>query len=191
MAEEQKMPWEQEFVVRGAVPPIQEESTDGVLPWLRNLIFKGESQSPNQRDSGIRPITQVPTDFDSVFNRLLKQESGAKHMDEKGNLITSKAGARGITQLMPKTAKNPGYGIEGVKDESESEYLRVGKEYLQALHKKYGDYEKALAAYNAGPGSVDTAVGKAGRFGGDWKDYLPKKEETLPYIRNILGSNKK
>ena len=46
--------------------------------------------------------------------------------------------------------------------------------------------EKALAAYNAGPGNVMKAEGKADRFGGDWKEYLPRQEETLPYINKIL-----
>ena len=127
---------------------------------------------------------------DTIFPRLLKQESGGKHVDEKGNLITSPAGAEGITQLMPQTAKKPGYGIAPVRDKSEEEYLRVGKEYLAKMYEKFGDWEKALAAYNAGVGNVTKAIGKAERFGGGWKQYLPRKEETLPYITNILGGKR-
>lgn len=125
--------------------------------------------------------------IEEVFPKLLHAESKGRHMDASGNLTTSPAGAQGISQLMPSTAAKPGFGIQGVKDQSEGEYLRVGKEYLSALYNKYKDWPKALAAYNAGVGNVEKATGKAERYGGDWRDYLPKKKETIPYIEKILG----
>lgn len=155
-----------------------------------------EKLSSPLRDSGkMKEYKQAPTQpigglqtIDTVFQGLIKAESGGKHIDEKtGKLITSSAGARGITQLMPKTAANPGYGITPVKDDSEEEYTRVGKAVLEKMYNKYGDWELALAAYNAGVGNVDKARGKADRFGGNWKDYLPKPSETLPYLDKILG----
>lgn len=133
------------------------------------------------------PVPAPSNPVQSLFQKVIQAESGGKHTDEKGNLIKSKVGAEGITQLMPKTAKNPGYGIEPVKDKSEAEYLRVGREYLSALYKKFdGDAEKALAAYNWGVGKVSTAISKAERFGGDWKKELPK--ETQNYLAKILGA---
>ncbi|MBX6334646.1 lytic transglycosylase domain-containing protein, partial [Candidatus Saccharibacteria bacterium] len=126
--------------------------------------------------------------FQTVFANLKMAESDNQHTDQYGNLIRSKAGAEGITQLMPATASNPGFGVEPAKDKSQAEYERVGRELLQAFVKRYdGDYEKALAAYNAGPGNVDKAIKRAEKEGGNWKDYLPKPEETLPYIDKILG----
>lgn len=128
--------------------------------------------------------------FQTVFANLKMAESGNQHTDQYGNLIRSKAGAEGITQLMPATASNPGFGVEPAKDKSQAEYERVGRELLQAFVKRYdGDYEKALAAYNAGPGNVDKAIKRAEEEGGNWKDYLPKPEETLPYIEKILGGS--
>ena len=115
--------------------------------------------------------------FEAVQNKIAKKEGVSKNA----------AGAEGISQLMPATAANPGYGIEPVKNKSESEYRRVGEQYLTKLYDKFGDMEKALAAYNAGIGNVTKAEGKAERFGGDWKDYLPRKKETIPYIQKILG----
>lgn len=155
-----------------------------------------EKLSSPLRDSGkMKEYKQAPTQpignlqtIDTVFQGLINAESGGQHIDKKtGNLLTSSAGARGITQLMPKTAANPGYGITPVKDDSEEEYTRVGKAVLEKMYSKYGDWELALAAYNAGPKNVDTARGKAERYGGDWKDYLPKPSETLPYLDKILG----
>lgn len=122
---------------------------------------------------------------DDVFPKLLQAESGGIHMDAKGKLTLSKAGAEGISQLMPRTAKNPGFGIAPVKDKSEAEYTRVGKEYLSKLYQKFGDWEQALAAYNWGIGNMQKAIGKTERFGGDWKDHLPK--ETKDYLGRILG----
>jgi soluble lytic murein transglycosylase len=140
----------------------------------------------------ITPVRKAPDQFEKVFSKLITQESGGKHVDSSGNLTTSPAGARGITQLMPATAKNPGFNIEGVRDKSEGEYLRVGKEYLNALKGKYnGDYEMALAAFNAGTGNVDKAINKAKEKGGSFLDYLPKRSETINYINKILGTRHK
>ena len=128
--------------------------------------------------------------FDDVFSKLIKAESRGAHAAPDGSLTTSKKGAQGITQLMPSTAANPGFGIKPVQDQSEGEYLRVGKEYLRALYSKYKDWPLALAAYNAGMGNVEKARGKAERYGGNWQDFLPKKSETIPYINKILGGGK-
>ncbi len=129
-------------------------------------------------------------DLDTVFSRLKMAESGGRHLAKDGGLVTSKVGAQGITQLMPKTSANPGYGIKPRADDSQAEFERVGREYLQAMHKEFGgDWDKALAAYNAGPGNLNRALSKANANGGSWRDYLPKPEETLPYIDKILGTN--
>lgn len=123
----------------------------------------------------------------SLFDRVLKAESGNRHTDSAGNIITSPAGARGAAQLMPGTQRDPGFGIRPAADDSEAENRRVGREYLDAMVSRYdGDYEKALAAYNAGPGNVDKAITKGGS---QWIDFLPKKRETIPYINKILGTN--
>lgn len=174
------MPWEQEWndVPKGGRP--DESKEGGILPWLKSWV--GSPESKSNRDTGIKPITKST---DSLFERLIQAESGGRHTDEKGRLVTSPVGAEGITQLMPDTARKPGFGIEPAKDKSEEEYRRVGKQYLEALLGEFkGDEAKALAAYNAGIGNVRKAVEK----GVDkWKDFLPKKEETLPYINKILG----
>ena len=84
---------------------------------------------------------------------LINQESGGN------NNAVSPKGARGLTQVMPKTGEDPGYGVAPLKDQSPEEYRRFGKDYLVAMLNKYdGDVEKSLAAYNAGPGNVDEWV---------------------------------
>ncbi|MGE4426874.1 MAG: lytic transglycosylase domain-containing protein [Solirubrobacteraceae bacterium] len=99
-----------------------------------------------------------------VFTELVRQESG---FDPDAG---SSAGARGLTQLMPGTAA--GLGVTDVTDPAQS--LDGGARYLrQQLDRYDGDYVKALAAYNAGPGAVD-------RFGG-----VPPYAETQNYVRTI------
>lgn len=174
-------PWEQQWndIPSGGRPDEPKET--GIVPWLKSWV---SSDTPKRatNDTGIQPINRK---FDEVFEKLIQAESRGRHMDESGKLTTSPVGAQGITQLMPATAKKPGYGIEPVKDTSEAEYKRVGKEYLQALVGEFGgDYEKAVAAYNAGAKNVKRAVEKGGD---NWKEHLPKKSETLPYLQRVLG----
>ena len=125
--------------------------------------------------------------FERVFSQLKAAESGGRHINANGKLITSPAGAEGITQVMPRTQANPGYGVKPLQNKSQAEFERLARDYLKAMYREYkGDWEKALAAYNAGPGNVNRAVSKAAAKGGDWKDYLPKPEETLPYVEKIM-----
>ena len=90
-------------------------------------------------------------------------------------------------QLMPATAKNPGYGVRPAIDDSEEENIRVGKDYLAAMLKLFGgDERKALAAYNAGPGATRKAIKKANERGGDWLRFLPA--ETRNYVPSVLDA---
>jgi soluble lytic murein transglycosylase-like protein len=82
----------------------------------------------------------------------------------------SPAGARGLTQLMPATAR--GLGVTDVTDPLQS--LEGGAKYLkQQLDAFGGDVTKALAAYNAGPGAVQ-------RYGG-----VPPYAETQNYVQKV------
>lgn len=128
--------------------------------------------------------------FETIFSNLKVAESGGRHLNAKGDLTTSKAGAQGITQVMPKTQANPGYGVTPMREKTQAEFERVGRDYLKAMYREYGgDWEKTLAAYNAGPGNLNRAISKAEAQGGHWKDFLPKPEETLPYIDKILTAS--
>jgi hypothetical protein len=89
------------------------------------------------------------------------------------NAVSPK-GARGLGQIMPATAKNPGMGVTPLQNDTPEENLRFSRDYLAALLRKYsGDQEKALAAYNFGMGNID--AGKA----------LPA--ETRAYVPSVLS----
>lgn len=75
----------------------------------------------------------------------------------------SHVGARGLTQLMPRTAKwlEPGVTTRDLYDPDVN--LDLGFRYLRQLIDKYeGDVENALTAYNRGPGTVDRILDRGG-----------------------------
>lgn len=88
---------------------------------------------------------------------LVKTESGFKPR------AVSHVGARGLTQVMPKTARwlMPGTSADDLFDEATN--LRLGFRYLNQLVDKYqGDTKLALLAYNRGPGTVDRVLKRGG-----------------------------
>lgn len=84
-------------------------------------------------------------------------------------------------QVMPATARDPGYGVAPARNDSPQEYNRVGNEYLEAMYRKYGDPAKMWAAYNAGPGRLEKALRK---LGPNWLRGMPR--ETQEYVARNL-----
>lgn len=187
--------------------PVEAPKATGPKPWERMLgtvtpeegaeVLTPSKLMPWERMLGTEPSVEEPStdialgespDFDNVFDRLIQAESRGRHRGKGGRLTESPVGAKGITQVMPKTAADPGYGVKPIQNDTEEEYIRFGRDYLGAMVKEFdGDMRKAVAAYNAGAGSVQKAVAQAARKGGDWTQYLPKKSETIPYMNKILG----
>lgn len=100
-----------------------------------------------------------------LFEALVDQESSFDPTS------VSAAGAQGLTQLMPGTAKM--LGVTDPFDPIQS--LNGGAKYLSQMMKQFnGDVKLALAAYNAGPGAVK-------RYSG-----IPPYKETTDYVQKIL-----
>jgi hypothetical protein len=110
--------------------------------------------------------------------QIMQKESGGRRYDKEGNLLTSSKGALGEMQVMPATARDPGFGIRPARDDSPDELRRVGDEYAAVLLNRYRDPKLAMIAYNMGPGATDRWLAS----GADPRR-LPK--ETQGYIRGV------
>ncbi|HBU8850458.1 transglycosylase SLT domain-containing protein [Citrobacter freundii] len=90
-------------------------------------------------------------------------ESGGKHLNSDGSIITSSAGAQGRFQLMPETGKELAArrGIQ-YNPSDEEQHTMLASDYAQELSNKYGSELLAGAAYNWGQGNVDKLIEKVG-----------------------------
>ncbi len=101
----------------------------------------------------------------------------------------SPAGAAGLWQFISSTGKQYGLRIDSEVDERHDTYLAsdAAARFLAKLHSRFGDWMLVIAAYNCGPGRVNSAIKKAGsRNIWNLYKYLPK--ETRGYVPLFIGS---
>lgn len=129
--------------------------------------FSGSSVSKDQIKNLVSNISSKYGVDEKLVNAVIKQESGFNVRAK------SHAGAMGLMQLMPATARSL-----GVKDPyNPVQNIEGGVKYLSNMLKKYnGNIILALAAYNAGPGAVDKYSG------------VPPYKETQNYVKSILAN---
>lgn len=137
----------------------------------------------------------IPQD---LFFNLIQQESQWQAFDSSGKPTTSKAGALGIAQFMPDTAKGEGFDPTDpiASLYHAAQYLSGLKDKLQPAYKVNDSdaWYLADAAYNAGIGNVVKAVGMNGP-GGFQKDKfnaditrVTDSGETLQHLSAVTGN---
>lgn len=150
---------------------------------LRQKLTGGESRSVSA-DTDFKTAlksggTRITEDMDRIFEeaaarhnvpeRLLKAVAKAES-DFNPNAV-SHAGAVGVMQLMPGTARN--LGVSDPYDPRQN--IMGGAKYLKENLDRFGDVSLALAAYNAGPGAVQKYNG------------IPPYSETQNYVKKVLS----
>jgi hypothetical protein len=137
-----------------------------------------ESQKPGiggrghkYEDAVIKEAERLGVDPQLALHVLYKETGNLKNPET----ARSKAGALGVMQLMPRTAKE--LGVDPMNPE---ENIRGGVVYLKKMMDQFNDPTLALAAYNAGPGRVNQIL-RSGRG----IEALPR--ETQNYIRMADG----
>ena len=129
----------------------------------------GQSAESSPKQSDLETLVKRAAkkyDLDpQLLQSVIQTESGG---DPKA---VSSAGAKGLMQLVDTTAAD--MGVDDVFDPEEN--INGGAKYLRLLLNRFGDVEHALAAYNAGPSTVE-------RYGG-----IPPYTETQNYVRRVLA----
>jgi soluble lytic murein transglycosylase-like protein len=101
----------------------------------------------------------------ALIDAVIRTESGYRPG------ARSRAGAMGLMQLMPGTARE--VGVSDAFDARQN--VMGGAKYLRKLYDRFGNYRLAVAAYNAGPGNVQKYKG------------IPPFAETRAYVRTVMS----
>ena len=139
------------------------------------------SQSTNLSMKKMNAATNSNGNYEDIIKGAAEQynipeqliSSVIQHESNFKSDSVSHAGAQGLMQLMPGTAK-----FLGVNDSFDpAQNIKGGASYLrQMLDQFNGNIEHALAAYNAGPGNVR-------KYGG-----IPPFKETQDYVQKVLNT---
>jgi len=143
-------------VIAGQSPPATTAGDDSSAPLTNERL-----------EELIKTVSERHNVDPALVRAVIRTESN-------GNpAAVSNRGAQGLMQLMPSTAMD--LGVSNIFNPQEN--IDAGVRYLrQQLVRYNGDLDKALAAYNAGPGAVDRAGG------------VPKYRQTQEYVRKVTNS---
>ena len=132
--------------------------------------------------------------FEQIFDKYnipLELKNLAVIESALSPIARSRAGAMGLWQFMYPTGKLYGLNVTSYIDERADPYKATvaAAEYLQDLYKMFNDWQMVLAAYNAGPGTINRAIRRSGGKKTYWeiRPYLPL--ETQAYVPAFIAAN--
>lgn len=149
--------------------------------WMNGKLAESNASLYNSLK---RQMVSAPPDVSTLLDKYSAQYAVppelvyavASQESRFSQTAVSPKGAKGVMQLMPKTAK----GL-GVDPDDLEQNINGGVQLLGSLLKKYNnDYDKALAAYNHGEGNLAKLMKKHPE---DWREHLPA--ETQAYLRQV------
>ena len=173
-------------LTRSDLPLMMTDQVAGFINYFSNrgrgTVERALARSGRYEDMIRRTLREEGVPQDLIY--LAQAESGFHP------LAVSRAGARGMWQFMGSRAK--GYGLQRswwVDDRQDPEKAtHAAARHLKDLYNQFGDWYLAMAAYNSGPGTVQSAVKRTG-YADFWELYrrnvLPK--ETRNYVPIIVA----
>lgn len=121
----------------------------------------------------------IPTEIKylSIIESALKQRA------------TSRVGAKGLWQFMPKTGRFYGLEVDGMVDERMDIYKAsdAAARYLRDAYNAFGDWSLAISSYNCGSANVVKAMRRAGKSD-FWSIYPYLPRETRGYLPAMVGA---
>jgi membrane-bound lytic murein transglycosylase D len=171
---------------RSDLPLMMTDQVAGYINYFSNrgrgTIERALARSGQYEDMIRRTLKEEGVPQDLIY--LAQAESGFHP------LAVSRAGARGMWQFMGSRAQ--GYGLERNwwldERQDPEKATRAAAHHLKDLYNEFGDWYLAMAAYNSGPGTVQSAVKRTG-YADFWELYrrnvLPK--ETRNYVPIIVA----
>ena len=170
---------------------------DSQVPLSYNKVVKSFIDYFTVRDrSYTKLMVQRMNLYFPIFEKYLEeydlpQELKYLSIIESGLNTTarSRAGAVGLWQFMPSTGRlfklHQDYYIDERMDPYKA--TEAACKYLKSLYRMFGDWELALASYNAGPGKVRRAIRRSGYKKSFWEIYNHLPRETRSYVPQYVA----
>lgn len=169
----------------GPTPPLGTSTPTAKIPYYDLWIQRISDRPVPERADRLLPAVQEAFKAEGVPVELAWIAEAESTFNPNAR---SPAGAKGLFQMMPDTAKNLGLSTFLPDERTDaSKSARAAAKYLRTLHEKFGEWPLALAAYNAGEGRVSRLMKQRGAssFAGI-ASALPS--ETRMYVPKVCAT---